>query len=505
MEYLRNPYESKIYSVCQLVNVYLSNREDKIQPTCCMGSRKISASGNFNGKCWLCRGQNSQCDVIYPKNKGDKVSYCFCVRCAASILCHIICPEIDSFGIFRSVEENMVAAVTRVLHNDKMGNISIPSHSDNEGEPSEWECLKCKENISRANSMSQGVSEESTRLLILPCPVQVTYTKRYPSSCKWCPACGTPKPESPICNMCSRNYNTSPLCHYTKKMHNIWTCSECNENNLDSMDRCRLCRKPQTWFCALCSLENPISARSCRICQNVEMVSSLNSFDNREKIKEFGLDVNQQLRELKMSEEVRENKYRLQYRIQQLHLADATPTKDDGNCLFRAISFQILRSESFYNAVRFLVVDFLRKNAKEFQKYIGEEEDLTNDSKMTQQRNGSAGTHKYSNSPEIANRATCSRAFEEYVSKMAEDRTWGDEICVMAASKALGVSIHLITSNERKWHLEYKSNMSSRHLLLSYLKPLHFGCLRLQSFDPISPFVDIEGCLNKLCVKNRMR
>ncbi len=44
--------------------------------------------------------------------------------------------------------------------------------------------------------------------------------------------------------------------------------------------------------------------------------------------------------------------------------------KGDGNCLFRAISKELLGHEKFHNLVRQFIVQFITTNSKQFQEYL---------------------------------------------------------------------------------------------------------------------------------------
>merc|ERR1712039_508043 len=94
--------------------------------------------------------------------------------------------------------------------------------------------------------------------------------------------------------------------------------------------------------------------------------------------------------------------------------------KGDGNCQFRAIAFNLFRSQAHHAAVRKAAVEHMRQNSDFFGILFetGEE-------------------------------------FEKYLAGMAKDRTWGDELTLRAIVEAYGCVVHLVTSESANWYLVY--------------------------------------------------
>jgi hypothetical protein len=93
---------------------------------------------------------------------------------------------------------------------------------------------------------------------------------------------------------------------------------------------------------------------------------------------------------------------------------------DDGNCQFRAISYELFGSQQHHHVVRTRIVTHLRAHSHMFSFYVGEDEEWL-----------------------------------RYLEKMSRKQTWGDELTLTAASQAFHVNIHLITTEQCNWLLHY--------------------------------------------------
>jgi hypothetical protein len=77
---------------------------------------------------------------------------------------------------------------------------------------------------------------------------------------------------------------------------------------------------------------------------------------------------------------------------------------DDGNCQFRALSSECYGTQRWHVAIRNRVVDHMLRNSDDFEIYFADR-----------------------------------RAFDSYLSSMRETGTWGDELTLRAAVKALSL------------------------------------------------------------------
>jgi hypothetical protein len=124
-----------------------------------------------------------------------------------------------------------------------------------------------------------------------------------------------------------------------------------------------------------------------------------------------GLSAKEAEAERQVIREAAIHRERLEHRIAELHpVASPVLIADDGNCLFRALSFQLLRNETFYPLIRHLIVEQLVANADHYSAFVGE------------------------------------AAFASYVAGMRQSQVWGDELCVHAASRSFPrLKIHVVT------------------------------------------------------------
>lgn len=127
--------------------------------------------------------------------------------------------------------------------------------------------------------------------------------------------------------------------------------------------------------------------------------------------------------------------------------AGSVAAGDDGNCQFRSLSQQLYGSEDYHGSVRRAAVEHMRKEADFFgAMFEGKEE------------------------------------FEAYAHDMAHSKTWGDELTLRAVADALRCTVHVVTSNEANWYLQYtpaNDQPVQKHLFLTYVAPVHYDALAL--------------------------
>lgn len=119
--------------------------------------------------------------------------------------------------------------------------------------------------------------------------------------------------------------------------------------------------------------------------------------------------------------------------------------EDDGNCQFRALAYELHGSQQHHLAVRATVLAHLRARADEYSFYVGDEGE-----------------------------------WRAYLSKMALDRTWGDELTLRAASEAYGCAVHVVTTETANWLLHYGDGAADhvpgrRDVFLAYVSPIHYN------------------------------
>tara|TARA_B100000459_G_C8389372_1_gene119877 strand:- start:107 stop:457 length:351 start_codon:yes stop_codon:yes gene_type:complete len=72
--------------------------------------------------------------------------------------------------------------------------------------------------------------------------------------------------------------------------------------------------------------------------------------------------------------------------------------------------------------------------------------------------------------------------FIDYVAKMRQTSTWGDELTLRAACDTFAVTMHVITSTKENWHLCYvpSAGKSRKFLFLTYVSPVHYNAIHLK-------------------------
>merc|ERR1712217_148086 len=90
------------------------------------------------------------------------------------------------------------------------------------------------------------------------------------------------------------------------------------------------------------------------------------------------------------------------------------------------------------------------------------------------------------------------KEFQEYLSKMKRNRTWGDELTLRAAVEAYGCVAHVITSEPSNWYLVYQPECErdpkvaqrpkgtqlppvGKLVFLSYISPIHYNAIVARS------------------------
>lgn len=142
--------------------------------------------------------------------------------------------------------------------------------------------------------------------------------------------------------------------------------------------------------------------------------------------------------------------------------------KDDGNCQFRSLAFSLFGDQDYHAVVRQATIGYMRQNLNRFQALFESESEL-----------------------------------ETYLAKMAQDRTWGDELTLFAAVQAYGCVAHIITSEAENWYLIYDaiskkgaSNnacypegctapQTGKRVFLSYVSQIHYNALVPRHMDDV--------------------
>merc|ERR1711908_184830 len=122
--------------------------------------------------------------------------------------------------------------------------------------------------------------------------------------------------------------------------------------------------------------------------------------------------------------------------------------EDDGNCQFRALAHELHGEQSHHLAVRAKVTAHLRAHSDEYSFFVGDDAD-----------------------------------WQQYLSDMAQNRTWGDKLTLRAASEVYGCMVHVVTTERDNWLLRYGEAASAdakprqRHVFLAYVAPIHYNVI----------------------------
>ena len=112
----------------------------------------------------------------------------------------------------------------------------------------------------------------------------------------------------------------------------------------------------------------------------------------------------------------------------------------DGNCQFRSVSQQLFGTEAHHGLVRARAVAHIEQHSADFA-------------------------------------AFCAGELSAYLKKMARDRTWGDELTLRAICESFGASVHVVSSSQENWHLQYEpaEQMGQKKIFLAYVSPVHYN------------------------------
>lgn len=389
-----------------------------------------TASSTAQRMCWLCGAEVGT--VIY--NSRD-----LCLDCGEDVMNFGLLPLLAS--VLASVDAMLEARLSDVEQTAQlMSPLSSPIAAPAAHPFSGWTCYHCKSIV--------------------------------PSAADTCTCCKRRRPLELVCPRCSRHAEQHKVCAVTRHPHVLWPCAECSSTNIDDAVQCRVCQRKRTWFCAACSLENAWANRQCDACDGSNKVATLSTLVNRDFLHHLGFESDAQKlqnEQRKKVESSKEHTARLERRIEQLQLFPI-PIDDDGNCLFRALSYQLVRTDAFHMVVRHMIVDYMEQHRTEYCLLVGADD------------------------------------FDAYISGMRRNSIWGDELCVHAASRAFNMKIHVVTSDEARWHLRYEPQVGrsfaadpeappKRQLFLCYRSPDHYYCVVNAAVEPRVRLIDLDAAL----------
>ncbi|CUG90371.1 Hypothetical protein, putative [Bodo saltans] len=387
-------------------------------------------------RCWVCRVETGS--MMYDRRD-------LCLECGEEVLRHVLLPLLAPS--LQEVDTTVEMNITDAERTMTASPISPPTTDIIPLSSSAWTCWNCK-------------------------AIQL-------DSVEQCSCCRKQRPPEAVCCRCEENILVVKKCATTRREHVQWQCSHCSLANTEEAVECRGCHSGRKWYCGSCSLENPWTRRHCDACGGDHKLDNVSSVVNREFLNQMGFSSDAQSlhrQQQKQVELLKEHTRRLEQRVDKLGLLPI-PIDDDGNCLFRALSYQLVRTDVFFPIVRHMIVDHMEAHQSEYALLVGGDD------------------------------------FESYVSGMRRNTIWGDELCVHAASRIFGAHIHVITSDESRWHLRYEhsdhrrpsldaqsqqhQHQLQRRLFLCYRSPDHYYCVVHPTKEPKSRTLDLEATLRQ--------
>ncbi|GET92642.1 hypothetical protein, conserved [Leishmania tarentolae] len=358
-------------------------------------------------------------------------------------------------------------------------------------------------------------------------------------TCPFCKACcsigmiGTPLGEEISSSRCK-----------TGEPHCIWNCRECGGLNTLDGDRCTSCHQPRYWACSQCTALHHMARgedglRYCPTCgayntpddilvgqakidketmyagmvtaqQSADLLikggnkahdnhrnDSRSAVDSAAATKDddkivFGVNDAQTLEELDRQKQIEDNEKRLLSRLNQLHIS-RNLQKTDGNCLFSALANQLFGQPRLHYLVRSLATAYMSEHQEDYSILF----------------DGPA-------------------EWKKYLTAMKEQGTWGDELCLNAAARCFRVNIHVITSDQDRWHIVFQHDQLGRthtsrgdkaaktndvaetltnredvSLFLAYLSPVHYDDITPSPVAHLQLGELLSGELNRRMKRNQ--
>lgn len=265
--------------------------------------------------------------------------------------------------------------------------------------------------------------------------------------------------------------------------HQLWVCSCCTLVNVRATKCCEMCGTLRQVSCGKCTFINTLPELNaptaavvvaptivCEVCSSSVTVPDV---DERLLVcratptvagsTDLGVSMTpSMIREVERCDEIVRNEKRLRDRVEHRLGAHIRPQAGDGNCLFRSIADELFDDPQLHQVVRHLICSYMSSAATARESY-----------------------GMYFETPD---------AYDGYLQRLAQDGTWGDELCIHAASHVFHVTITVISSTESYWVQSFQAPMTesgggdtglephshpSHRIFLAYTNPVHFDSIRL--------------------------
>ena len=274
------------------------------------------------------------------------------------------------------------------------------------------------------SATSRTAKQEEASPLCWSCP-RCTFFN--PSSLRFCEACGCAQPQQLLCEWCQKSVlstvgGSADICSGVGRRHQPWHCQSCTVINVVEGDACFLCSASRKWKCTRCLQDNV--ARSStdnsgrHFCTFCGAMNSRNG-DDGALARQYTAVNHEADREAEQQRKFAAAKSRLGSHLSWLGV-ELREQVGDGNCLFRSLAQQVFNCPHHHMLVRHMTTNYVEKHAEAYACLF----------------DGPGELH-------------------EYLQTMRASGTWGDEVMLHAAAQWLGVDIHVITSDENRWHLTF--------------------------------------------------
>ncbi|KAL8672656.1 MAG: hypothetical protein Q9168_002897 [Polycauliona sp. 1 TL-2023] len=155
-----------------------------------------------------------------------------------------------------------------------------------------------------------------------------------------------------------------------------------------------------------------------------------------------------------------------------LYLVD---TAGNGNCLFHALSDQLYGDQSQHGGIRDATIQYMRAHGDYYKSFV-EVHPGGGTRRNPKRKNAGAFASKFNNQP--ATPAELDAAFESHLNRMAKGGTYGDNMEVVAFSKAYSVDIIIYKREHALCVKVDETSAATRMLHIAYHTYEHYSSVR---------------------------
>ncbi|KAI4107685.1 MAG: hypothetical protein LQ339_002591 [Xanthoria mediterranea] len=150
-------------------------------------------------------------------------------------------------------------------------------------------------------------------------------------------------------------------------------------------------------------------------------------------------------------------------------------TAGNGNCLFHALSDQLYGDQSQHGGIRDATIQYMRANGDYYKSFV-EAHPGGGTRRNPKRKNAGAFASKFNN--QAASPAELDAAFESHLSRMAKGGTYGDNMEVVAFSKAYNVDLIIYKSEHAFCVKVDETSAAPRMLHIAYHTYEHYSSVR---------------------------